>query len=313
MVTGAVALLLERRPDLTPEQVRAILTSSARQDGFTAISHTGFGGGVPNPSWGHGKLDVQAALGQVPPDLTVAPGSGSPTGQPWRVGANPAIQFVVTASTLEGVRLDTITVAGASTHALSDIVTELDLYRDSTGAGVLPPGAPLVALPAPFAGGATARFTGLGSGAPPGGQLTYLLVVQLNNHLRQGDTLGLRVAAVRGTRTPSASRAVGYIPAPVASRLGPATLLLGDEVVLVSENPVRSGRVIFSYDSPPRSLALYTFAGLRVRQFTALPVSRFEWDVRGESPGLPNGMYILVVDTGAQLLRRRLMILSPSR
>ena len=90
-------------------------------------------------------------------------------------------------------------------------------------------------------------------------------------------------------------------------------LLQGGELFLVSENPVRSGRVIFSYDSTPRSMALYNFGGLRVRDFTGLPANGFTWDVRGESPGLPNGMYILVVQTGSQMLRQRLMILSPSR
>ena len=54
-------------------------------------------------------------------------------------------------------------------------------------------------------------------------------------------------------------------------------------------------------------------AGLRVRDFTALPLNGFTWDVRGESPGLPNGMYILVVNTGSQVVRQRLMILSPAR
>ncbi|PYP68194.1 MAG: hypothetical protein DMD36_13390 [Gemmatimonadetes bacterium] len=74
MVTGSVALLLERKPDLTPEQVRTILTGSARQDGFSGVSYAGFGGGVPNPSWGYGKLDVQAALALVPLNLTATKG-----------------------------------------------------------------------------------------------------------------------------------------------------------------------------------------------------------------------------------------------
>jgi len=313
MVTGSVALLLERRPDLTPEQARAILTSTARSDAFTGRSYaTGFSGGSPNPSWGYGKLDVQAALAQAPPALTAAGGANSPSGRV-RIGANAALQFVVTASTVEGDRLDTVTVAGVSNHALADIVTELDLYRDSAGTGALPPGAPLFSVPTPFAGGSTARFVGLGANVAPGGQVTYLLAVRLNDHLRQGDTVGLRVAAVFGTGTPSARRAVAYIPVPVTSRLGRAELLQGGQVFLISENPVRSGRVIFSYDSTPRSMALYNFAGLRVRDFAALPANRFEWDVRGESPGLPNGMYILVVKTGAELLRQRLMILSPAR
>jgi hypothetical protein len=313
MVSGSVALLLERRPDLTPEQARTILTTSAHQDGFTPVSYAGFGGGVPNPSWGYGKLDVQAALAQAPAALTAATGANSPKGLRLRIGANAALQFAVTASPAEGDRLDSITVAGTSNHALGDIVTQLDLYQDPTGAGAIPSGAPVVSLPTPFANGTTARFVGLGANLAAGGQITYLLAVRLNDHLRQGDTLRLRVSTVLGTGTPSARPAVAYIPVPVASQLGSADLLQGSDVFLVSENPVRSGRVIFSYDSTPRSIALYDFAGLRVREFTALPASGFTWEVRAESPGLPNGMYILVVKTGSQMLRQRLMILSPSR
>ncbi|HUH13829.1 MAG TPA: S8 family serine peptidase, partial [Longimicrobiales bacterium] len=61
-VTGAVALLLEQRPGLGPEEARDLLTASARSDAFTAHPHTGGPDGVPNPQWGHGKLDVEAAL-----------------------------------------------------------------------------------------------------------------------------------------------------------------------------------------------------------------------------------------------------------
>jgi len=283
--------------------------TQVRLDG-SAIFARGTASGVLPAHLGAASLTgrLHSVGGQA--ELTAA-GTQPPAGR-LRIGTNAALPFIVSASTLEGARLDTITVAGASTHALSDIVAELDLYRDSTGAGTVPSGPPLVALTAPFAAGATLSFAAGGTSVAPGGQVTYLLALRLNDRLRQGDTLGLRVVAVSGTGALSARRAAASIPAPVASRLGPAALLQGDEVVLVSENPVRSGRVIFSYDLPPRSLALYTFAGLRVRQFTGLPASRFEWDVRGESPGLPNGMYILVVDTGSQLLRRRLMILSPS-
>ncbi|MEK6769086.1 MAG: T9SS type A sorting domain-containing protein, partial [Gemmatimonadota bacterium] len=63
----------------------------------------------------------------------------------------------------------------------------------------------------------------------------------------------------------------------------------------------------------PQSIALYSFAGLRVRQFQQLPPDRYVWDIRAESPGLPNGMYLLVINTGTETIRRRLMILSPSR
>lgn len=53
-VTGAVALLLEMNRGLDANGIRDLLTSAARPDEFT--------GGLPNEEWGHGKLDVYAAL-----------------------------------------------------------------------------------------------------------------------------------------------------------------------------------------------------------------------------------------------------------
>ncbi|MDZ7292746.1 MAG: S8 family serine peptidase [candidate division KSB1 bacterium] len=63
-VTGAVALLLEKNPKLTPAQIKTALTTNARSDAFT--------GTVPNMKWGAGKLDIQAAIGTVTqPDRAV--------------------------------------------------------------------------------------------------------------------------------------------------------------------------------------------------------------------------------------------------
>jgi len=54
LTTGVIALMLEARPDLTPQQVRAILRQTSREDSFT--------GATPNPIWGYGKLDALAAI-----------------------------------------------------------------------------------------------------------------------------------------------------------------------------------------------------------------------------------------------------------
>jgi len=54
MVTGAIALLLERDPSLTPSELRSILTTCAVSDYFT--------GSCPNNAWGYGKLDVFPAM-----------------------------------------------------------------------------------------------------------------------------------------------------------------------------------------------------------------------------------------------------------
>jgi subtilisin family serine protease len=61
-VAGALALLLELDPHLTPDRARELLVGSARVDAWASLSHDGQADGVPNAQWGHGKLDVSRAV-----------------------------------------------------------------------------------------------------------------------------------------------------------------------------------------------------------------------------------------------------------
>ncbi|MCK4359900.1 MAG: S8 family peptidase [Candidatus Cloacimonetes bacterium] len=54
MMAGAAALILDRWPNVSPQQVYDALQNNALVDGFT--------GGVPNDTWGYGKLDVLTAI-----------------------------------------------------------------------------------------------------------------------------------------------------------------------------------------------------------------------------------------------------------
>lgn len=56
-VAGAVALLLQDDPSLSASRVKELLTNTAVRDGNT--------GGVPNASWGFGKLDIFRAMGAL--------------------------------------------------------------------------------------------------------------------------------------------------------------------------------------------------------------------------------------------------------
>ncbi|MEZ4653425.1 MAG: S8 family serine peptidase [Candidatus Eisenbacteria bacterium] len=56
-VAGAIALMLEKDPTLNHTQVKQILQQTARKDGFTGASWS--------PDFGHGKLDVKAAVDAV--------------------------------------------------------------------------------------------------------------------------------------------------------------------------------------------------------------------------------------------------------
>jgi hypothetical protein len=55
--TGVVALMLQMHPKLDAATAKQILHETARRDSFT--------GTVPNPTWGHGKIDALAALDRV--------------------------------------------------------------------------------------------------------------------------------------------------------------------------------------------------------------------------------------------------------
>jgi len=53
-ITGTVALLFESDPGLNTEQIKQLLSSTARSDDYT--------GSVPNTTWGYGKVDVYDAI-----------------------------------------------------------------------------------------------------------------------------------------------------------------------------------------------------------------------------------------------------------
>ncbi len=57
LTTGVIALMLEMDKNLSPEQVKTILQTTARADSYT--------GTVPNNQWGYGKLDALAAVKEV--------------------------------------------------------------------------------------------------------------------------------------------------------------------------------------------------------------------------------------------------------
>jgi subtilisin family serine protease len=83
MVAGAVALMLEKNPQLTYAQVLDILKTSARTDDFTgslpATGHT---------VWGWGKLDVFDAVSQTPAAVTLT--TGKDRAEELNIYPNPA-------------------------------------------------------------------------------------------------------------------------------------------------------------------------------------------------------------------------------
>ncbi len=71
---GAVALMLQKDPTLTPAQIKSILQQTARRDEFT--------GAAAGATFGHGKLDVKAAVDAVAgaPECATSPGDADGDG-----------------------------------------------------------------------------------------------------------------------------------------------------------------------------------------------------------------------------------------
>jgi subtilisin family serine protease len=56
---GVIALMLQKNPSLTSAQIKSILLRTATKDNFV--------GATPNPEWGYGKINPEAALAATPP------------------------------------------------------------------------------------------------------------------------------------------------------------------------------------------------------------------------------------------------------
>jgi hypothetical protein len=94
-----------------------------------------------------------------------------------------------------------------------------------------------------------------------------------------------------------------------------STTVLADGVALaLSENPVRSGRLVLNFAEPPRRAAIFTIGGRRVADL--LPRgsdSRIEWNLTNdEGSRVAPGVYLIVFDIDGRILRQRLIVAGPS-
>jgi len=82
-------------------------------------------------------------------------------------------------------------------------------------------------------------------------------------------------------------------------------------VLEVSENPVRRGPVVVSWpaSSQDARLRIYSFTGvLLVAETVTAPITEFVWDGTAGGRQLPNGAYLVVVETGGRRYRIRVFL-----
>jgi subtilisin family serine protease len=95
-VAGAVALMLQVNSTIG-DQVKGIIESTAVSDSFTGL--------VPNSEWGHGKLDVEAAISFLMDDLT-PPSFGTHDRIPFAPNSTQSVIMNITVT--DNVEVDTV-------------------------------------------------------------------------------------------------------------------------------------------------------------------------------------------------------------
>jgi subtilisin family serine protease len=324
VVTGGVALLLQRAPALTPELVKQIFSTSSIRDGFTARSYVPEDPGVvPNFTWGFGKLDVEAGLaaaaqfsqaavlGVTAEPLTVP--EAPPSARGTRI---PLLRLTLTADGPEAIDVSQLgfRVSGIDPGA------RVLLFRDLEGNGTIDAQDPLLgSVPAPLTGGDTVPVTlPLALRIPAGQTISAIAALELSGAAPHRTPF-------RGAFDPAATRAAGVQTGEASPLRQPSavirtdefrpTVLGAEEVFALSENPVRSAQVIFNFRVQPQVAAIFTVSGRQVVDLLPRVQAgvRVVWDLTNDqgAPVAP-GVYLAVFQIGDQTIRERLIIVRPS-
>lgn len=321
-VAGALAVLLQADPSLTPETAKDVLAQSARQDNFTIHPYTGEPNSSPNNSWGYGKLDVQAALEAlgginiVATVTIVAEPALSGTPLLSRAGSRRQLLRIQLQSQGTGpARVDAFGFEATGNDPAARVV----VVRDTDNDGQIDEGEPLVgSTTVALEPGQPASVTvPAGIVINPGETINLLAGIEFSGEVPHNT--GFQLTYLPAGTTASAVSGAGIVlleqpAANVASGVSRSTVLGEDEFVSLSENPVRSQRLIMNFRVRPDRASIYTTTGRRVRDLlSGTSGIRIEWDLTNDDgTRVAPGVYLLVVESPAGSLNQRLMVLTPA-
>jgi photosystem II stability/assembly factor-like uncharacterized protein len=195
------------------------------------------------------------------------------------------------------------------------------ILRDLDDDGVIDPAdTQLASYPVSLSPGASAVVTVSPSGFRVAGDSTASLIVALglsgdspNGATFQARFLPAQTATI-GQRSGRQNR-LEQPAQPVASDLVSTTLLAVDEVLSLSENPVRSASLVLNFAANPQTAAIFTVNGRLVLDLKSRlsGEGRIEWDLRN-SDGTPvaPGVYLVIFDVAGTRYQEKLIVLRRS-
>ncbi len=150
---------------------------------------------------------------------------------------------------------------------------------------------------------------------PLGQTITVLAAIRMSGAAPNGTAFSASFLPAEtrsiGTRSAVPDR-ITQPSAPVASAEVRATVLAAGQLFSLSENPVRSGAVIFNFPVRPSVAGIYTLAGKRVVDLTnrLSDESSVRWDLTNENGSVVSpGVYLLIFRIEGQQFRERLIVL----
>lgn len=397
-VTGAVALMLEVDPRLTPEDVKSILARTSGQDEFTTRIYDASADARPAYWWGYGKLDVCGAVaaaaalsGSTHAGIVITPVADTiplnatsrvytcspPAASVTFASTDPAVATVDADGTVHaramgsalviaraGTSADTahITIADAgrlraSVHSVAPAAATLGrrgtrlgllntvLYADGfegirvtqlsyrvTGAD---PEATVELIDDANRNGVAesserllaARLLPLGDGpvqvdlaidsltVARHDSVNVLMAIELSGRAPNGSAFTAELVPAE-TRTSNlrsqATNRIGAVTGPLASAPATTTLLTGAQAFTLSENPVRSGRVVLNFAQRPSTAGIYTLGGRLVADLEKrLSGNTATWDLSNDSGDrVASGVYLIVLNVGGSVVRQRLFVIA---
>jgi photosystem II stability/assembly factor-like uncharacterized protein len=248
--------------------------------------------------------------------LAVEPAVTTGAGASSRVGARlPLLRLSARAEGPEAVRVEQLAFALSG----DDAAASVELVLDENGDGAATPDEPVLAS-------AAARLT---AAAPitvalepadltvaAGDSVALLIVLRLSGAAPHGSTFAARFLPA-GTRTRNVLSGVAdrlSQPAgPVDSGPVATTVLEEGAALSLSENPVRSDRVVFNFRTVPTRVGIYTATGRQVIDLTARAGPSIVWDLtnRDGAPVAP-GVYLVVFVVDGTVYREKLLVLRRS-
>ncbi|MBI4409928.1 MAG: Ig-like domain-containing protein [Gemmatimonadetes bacterium] len=200
-----------------------------------------------------------------------------------------------------------------------DPLARLVLVRDVDGDRAPDVDEPLVADTLASLAGDTVRVTLAPDSltVPADDSLALIAAVELSGRVPNETLFHGRFLPLETKTLGARSRIPDRISAgePVPSVPVRTTVLRAGESFVLSENPVRSERVVFNFSERPKVAAVYTLTGRRVADLLARMSAdgRAVWDLTNDEGGaVAPGVYLVVFDVAGRLVREKLLVIRPS-